>query len=523
MVEKFGGENGIGVPAPAALRGSQQVGFNDVVVDPGGIARRGLLFLDDGQTTSYSFALRLALRYLKAEGIMPQPGIPNPEFLRLGPLTLPPLEANDGGYAGVDARGYQILITFHGGSRPFPTFSLADLQTDRIAPGPLRNKIVIVGVGAESVKDRFYTPHATWLQAEEGISGIELHAHVVDQLLRAALLAVRPVESFSEVQEAAWILLWSLLGGLVALSVRSGLIFAVTSLGGVLILAIMSYSAYFVGWWIPLVPAVATWLGSSGLTAGYVYTYERREQRLLMKLFRAQVSPEVAESIWTQRDEILERGRLRPRELKATILFSDIEGFTSISERLAPHTLMEWLDRYMEAMTRLVMEHDGVVDDYAGDGIKVDFGTPLAHTDDLQVRRDAMNAVRCGLAMGSQLERLNTFAEQHNLPAVRMRMGINTGSVVIGTLGSAERMKFTTVGDAVNVASRLANLDNVPSQPGEPKEGHYRLLVSGDTLSHLDDTYAARRLGSFTLKGKKEPVSVYEITEGAETTRDPNN
>ena len=124
-----------------------------------------------------------------------------------------------------------------------------------------------------------------------------------------------------------------------------------------------------------------------------------------------------------------------------------------------------------------------------------------------------------GLAMGAELERLNTLAERQGLPIVRMRMGINTGLVVVGTLGSAERMKYTTVGDAVNIASRLANLGNVADQAGEPQKNHYRLLVSGDTLRYLDDTHTVCSLGSFTLKGKQEPVSVYQITEGKENSR----
>ena len=117
---KYGGDGKPGIPPPTALKDTDQVGFNDIMVDPGGIVRRGLLFLDDGKNVYYSFALRLALLYLRSEGILPQPDAVNPEYLCLGKTTIQPFGPNDGGYIGADARGYQFLIDFMKSHKPFP-------------------------------------------------------------------------------------------------------------------------------------------------------------------------------------------------------------------------------------------------------------------------------------------------------------------------------------------------------------------------------------------------------------------
>ena len=126
-VTKLGEGGSDGIPPPPVLQHTDQVGFSDIVVDRGGIVRRGLLFLDDGERVAYSLPLRLALLYLRAEGIRPQPDPANPQHIRLGPTTIRPLEMNDGGYVGVDARGYQFLLDFKGARKAFPSFSLTTL------------------------------------------------------------------------------------------------------------------------------------------------------------------------------------------------------------------------------------------------------------------------------------------------------------------------------------------------------------------------------------------------------------
>ena len=170
-VMKFGRGVVDGIPPPPVLKQTDQVGFNDILVDPGGIVRRGLLFLDDGETTAYAFALRLALLYLQAEGITPQSDASNPHHIRLGRTTIWPFEPNDGGYVGADARGYQFLLDFKGARGSFPSFSLTTLLSGGIDPEAIKDKIVLIGVTAESVKDFFYTPYSRGLHADQQMSG----------------------------------------------------------------------------------------------------------------------------------------------------------------------------------------------------------------------------------------------------------------------------------------------------------------------------------------------------------------
>src|SRR5574341_2142288 len=144
-VTKFAEKDTDAIPPPPALRGTDQVGVNDFVMDPGGVIRRGLLELDDGETTAYSFALRLALGYLERDGIVPQPDASNPEYLRLGPTTLVPFEANDGGYVDADARGYQILLDYRGGRAGIKSFTLSELLSEGIEPVAIHDRIVLIG------------------------------------------------------------------------------------------------------------------------------------------------------------------------------------------------------------------------------------------------------------------------------------------------------------------------------------------------------------------------------------------
>ena len=148
-VTKFGDN---GVPAPPAIKGTDQVGFNDILVDPGGIVRRGLLFLDDGKDFYYSFSLRMALQYLLAKDIVPQPSPINPQFVALGNTTIIPFEPNDGGYVRADARGYQFLIDYNKKLEPFVSFSLMSLLNGQVPSNELKDKVVIIGgdlVGCE--------------------------------------------------------------------------------------------------------------------------------------------------------------------------------------------------------------------------------------------------------------------------------------------------------------------------------------------------------------------------------------
>jgi adenylate cyclase len=153
-----------------------------------------------------------------------------------------------------------------------------------------------------------------------------------------------------------------------------------------------------------------------------------------MRLFGQHVDEEIAETIWRERYQILKEGRIHARKLTVTVLFADLEAFTSVAEQLSPQDLMNWLNTYLEALAGIVRRNKGVIDDYYGDGVKVNFGVPFPHETDEAIRLDATNAVQCALAMKREVVRLNEARGQPSIPLVRIRIGIATGPMVGGSL-----------------------------------------------------------------------------------------
>lgn len=510
MVTQLGGGTVVRVPPPRMLEGSEQVGFNDILIDPDGLIRRALLFQDDGDQVAYAFGLRLALLYLAANGISPEPDPSDPELLRLGPTTLTSFASSDGGYVNADAGGYQILLDFGGAAAPLRTFSLRDLLAGRVEPRHITDRIVLIGVTAESVPDLFHIPVRYGLRSGDQFPGVFLHGIVIEQLLAAALDGRVPIHVLSEAAEVAWTLFWGVLGGALALLARSPWRFTLIAVGGLSLLTSIVTMLFWSGWWIPEAPSALTWFVTTSVVVASTLGRERKERALLMQLFSRHVSREVAQTIWHQRDQLLEGGRPRPQELVATVLFSDFKGYTAASEKMTPQALMAWVNSYLDAMTQVIMRHDGVIDDYAGDSIKANFGVPLKRASDAEVAKDAMNAVACALSMEEEMHRMNERHEENGLPTVGMRIGIHTGPVLAGCVGSAERMKYTTVGDTVNAAARLESLDRefVTESSGRRP---CRILIGETTAQSIDNRFHLERIGEVSVKGKAQTIVTYRV------------
>jgi len=254
------------------------------------------------------------------------------------------------------------------------------------------------------------------------------------------------------------------------------------------------------------VPPTMAWLISAAMVTAYMSNQEKRQRKILMQLFSRHVSPEVADQIWRQRDAFLNRGRPRSQKLVTTVLFSDLKGFTPVSERLDPESLIDWLNSYMEPVAQIVMEYGGVIDDYAGDGIKANFGVPFPRKTEAEIRLDALNAGNCALAMEEEMKRLNIIWREKNLPAVGLRIGIYTGPAVAGAVGTSQRLKYTTVGDTVNIAARLESYDKKFA-----KENPCRILIGEPTLNYLDKRFKTKRISQVSLKGVSEKITIYYL------------
>jgi adenylate cyclase len=509
-VMKFGGGKARGISPPPVLKDSNQVGFADIVLDPAGVVRRGLLFLDDGEQVFSSLALQLALLYLQAEGIVPRPDAANPEHIRLGQTTIRPFESNDGGYVEADSRGYQFLLDFRDAQEAFTTYTLSTLLSGMVEPDKIKGQIVLVGVTAESVKDFFYVPMNPGHRSSRQIAGTELHGHIVSQLLRFGLRGNQAISAVSDLWERCWILLWSLMGAMASIRIRSTWRFSLLALSGLAVLTLASFFAFAKGLWIPLVPPAMAWLMSSSIVVAHMVNQEKKQRGVLMQLFSKHVSKEIANAVWEEREEFLDGGRPRSQKLIATVLFTDLAEFTSVSERLDPQTLMHWLNEYIEAMAEQVVKHGGIVNKYVGDAIMAIFGVPVARKTETEIGKDAANALNCALAMESRLIELNSMWEARALPNVGMRIGIFTGPLVAGSLGSAERLEYTVIGDTVNIASRLESFDKSGFDP-DFKSNTCRILIGEATYRYIRDQFKTQKVGEVSLKGQERKTTIYRV------------
>jgi adenylate cyclase len=509
-IQKAGDARSDGVPGPF-FGNESRTGFNDIFTDPDGFVRRGLLFLDHNGRPLPSFALLSALTYLRDDGVSAGAAGDGSGHFRIGQTTLRPLEADDGGYARADARGYQLLLDFSGLGGQLARVSLSQVLAGEVEPAVIRDRLVLIGSVAESLKDLFFVPVHRPETSEPLAFGVEIHASAACQLIHHALGETRPQRFWSETAENLWILFGAVLGWAASFSAPSFRRLMAAGLGSGILIGGAGLLLFRQGVWIPVAPALLAGLLSAGLVTAYGAFREKRERAVLMRLFASHVSADVAEAIWRDRDRFLESGRPRPQELTATVMFTDLKNFTPISESMTPPALMEWLNDYMEAMVEIVDEHGGVVNRFIGDAILALFGIPVPRETPEEIREDARNAVRCALAMARAVERMNREMAEKGLPPVGMRVGIHTGPLIVGGLGSAVRQEYTVLGDTVNTASRFESHDKTLAA-----ENPCRILMGAETAAHVEDLVQLKPLSALSLKGKSEPVPVFLVLGAAE-------
>ena len=267
------------IDPPPVLEALGQVSANDVIVDPDGRLRRALLYpMPDGNEGLPSLGLAIALTYLKDQGIEPKSSTDG--YLQLGKAVFKPLENTDGGYVRIDAGGYQVLMNYHGSSKKFRYVSIEDILENRIDPHLMRDRIVLIGAQASSLNDVFYTPYSSNLiTSPTQMSGVEFQANIVKMILGAAIENRPLFRVWSDIWEEIWIAGWAIAGaGLVWTFSTKRLLFLTASVlfcTGVLIGG--SYLLFLGGWWIPLAPALFTYIGSMLIMQSYMYVSRLRE------------------------------------------------------------------------------------------------------------------------------------------------------------------------------------------------------------------------------------------------------
>jgi adenylate cyclase len=474
-----------------------------MVNDPDGVSRRGLLFLDDNGVTHYAFPLLLALNYLAVDNIQPQNDAQG--YLQLGNSVFSPLQPSAGSYAGIDTGGYQFLLSYPHLHGNFPTFTLSELLDGKIPAQALRDKIVLIGAMAPSLSDYKLFPD------DSRHYGVELHAHIIDQLIQNAAHDYPLIRDYSDTMEHSWLLFWCILGG-VASFFRGGLVrLTVITSTGLLVLFISAVWAFQYGLWLPLLSPVLAWLLALISGVFWFSNLDRNERKQLLRLFEQHVSPQVASALWEKRDEFFIGGGVKPDQLTATVLFTDLVNFTTLAESMNPLNLMNWLNEYMDEMSSIIIAEDGMINKYIGDAIMAVFGVPVKKTDAAGITADALKAVESAVRMSEKLQQLNVRWQQQGLPMIGMRVGIYTGSLVAGTLGGHQRMEYTVIGDTVNTASRLESFDKTIASPDA--QHPCRILVGETTWQLIRTHYITEQIGECQLKGKHNMLTIYRVLD----------
>ena len=369
----------------------------------------------------------------------------------------------------------------------------------------MAGRVALIGTVLVGV-DRHRTP----LVAAQGATpGVEIQAQVLAQLIDE-----RKSPRLQGWGEAALVLVLAVAGVALALAGLPVWLLALGSL--VLLLGFWVGVAALFGQGGPLLPLLSpsmAWLGGIAAMTAHLSLRERADRRVLMRLFANHVSQPVADEIWRQRDTFMAGDRPRPQQLTATVLFSDIEGFTTICEALEPEPLIRWLEGYLDAMVRIVTAHDGVVLRFVGDAVLAVFGAPVARTTQAQIDADAERAVQCALQMGRELVTLNRQWQAEGLPAVGIRVGLHTGPLVAGSLGGLRHTEYSLLGDTANTAARLeAHGKTVDARSSR----HCKIIIGDPTWQAVRDHVAVLPVGEVALKGKTKTVRIWLVIDDAE-------
>ena len=465
-------------PVPEVAGAAAALGNVSAAADADGIYRRAAPFrIFDGQVLpTLGFATWLAGLGADRGEISIRPG-----ELAVGGRRIP-----------LDARG-RMILKFRGPTRTHQAFGAAAVIQSEVrllegAEPPIqdgrvfKNAHVLFGFSAPGLKDTVTSPMGA------GYPGVEIHATMLDDLLAGDFLRDVPAAA-----NWAWILVLALAAGVVAASARNGWHSAAAAFALIPLPVLAGLAAWPAGYVLPaagaMVGVVLALLG--GAVANFVL--EGRQKLFLKGAFKHYLSPDVIEQILRDPGSLKLGGEKR----ELTIFFSDLQGFSTISEKLGPEDLTKLLNDYLTDMTDIILAEGGTLDKYEGDAIIAFWNAPLHQPD------HAVRAVRASVRCQRKLaERRAEFAQRTGA-VLKMRIGLNTGAVVVGNMGSSNRFDYTVLGDAANLASRLEGANKAL--------GTY-LMIAESTWALTNGAFPGRELGQLTVVGRKTPVRVFEAT-----------
>ncbi|MFL9709148.1 CHASE2 domain-containing protein [Methylobacillus sp. Pita1] len=463
--------SGYGANLPVLQQQAKAAGHFNPDPDEDGITRR-IPLLVAYQDGVYE-ALSLAVARQVLGDVQVTPGFADSmhyagmEWLELGQRKIP-----------VDAN-LNALIPYRGKQGSFPYISAADVLHGKVPPQQLQDRIVLIGTTAPGLMDLRATP------VQSVYPGVEIHANMIAGILDGS---VRQQPAYTL---GAEFLLLMLLGvGLSILLPRMRPVPATMLSAAVLSLLVLSnLLSWEIGVVLPLASALLLVALLYVLNMSYGYFIESRSKRHLAQLFGQYVPPELVAEMAARPNQLGLEGESR----EMTVLFCDVRRFTTISEALDPQTLAKLMNEYLTAMTRVIHQHRGTIDKYMGDAIMAFWGAPL-HDE-----QHAANAVNAALDMARELEKVNAVFQEKGWPAFKIGIGLNTGEMTVGNMGSEFRMAYTVLGDAVNLSARLESLCEYYAEPVIVSEFSVRAATQ----------YPYRELDLIRVKGKDAPIRIY--------------
>jgi len=390
----------------------------------------------------------------------------------------------------MDSQGFSTL-RYRGPSGTYKTYSAASVLQSEIRfrqgmepsikdKNAFKNKYIFFGFSAPGLSDNHPAP------VDSKFPGVEMHATLLDNLLSKDF--IKPVPKWVT---GILLTILTLSCGILLFVFSKPSQEVVISLMILPMPVLLSVYAYTKGYWLPI--AVEELALILIVTSALIINYatEGKQKRFISRAFKQYLSPEVIDQI-IQHPERLKLGGER-RVL--SIFFSDLEGFTSISENLEPEVLTGFLNQYLSAMSEIINQEGGTIDKYEGDAIIAFWNAPL------EIKDHALRCVRASLRCQEKLAQMRPEFKRMVKKDVLMRIGINTSAAIVGNMGSKKRFDYTMIGDAVNLAARLE---------GANKQFDTYTMISESTRDELGDEFAMRELGRISVKGRQEPVRIFE-------------
>ncbi len=446
-------------------------GYFNMIPDTDGSMRWSPLVIKFGNNYYSSLSLSVLHQYLDWPLLSLNLAGYGAESVKIGATTIPTDESG------------RLLVNYLGPAKTFPHYSVSDILQGKIPAEKIRNKIVLVGATAIGIYDLRVTPFgATY-------PGVEIHATVIDNILHRNFLTH---SSFTRFIDLCAIILFGLLMGMIIprLKAVTGIFYALIIIGIFVAINMFLFSRYNI--WLNLIyPALTMIFIYLGITV-YRYITEEQEKKKIRGAFQYYLTASVMNEILKDPSKL----KLGGDKKNLTVMFSDIRGFTTISEGLTPEQLVHLLNEYLTAMTDIVFKYDGLLDKYIGDAIMAVWGDPIDQPD------HPVRACRTALEMMATLKILQVKWATENWPRIDIGIGINTGDMTVGNMGSLMRFDYTVMGDMVNLSSRLEGIN---------KEYGTNIVISEYTYNVVKDQMFCRELDSVRVKGKKLPVRIYEL------------